>query len=117
MIEKKLRDFLRVTPNRFFEVDGDHVLVRFGKHKGTDIEDVPVDYLRWMQQEIDPLPEPVQRIINAVTGDTPVVNPGKSLAAKAREAAKTASPEVKKVLNESQKFSNLLAKRKNDAEW
>lgn len=35
----------------------------FGKHRGTDIADVPIDYLRWCLREITDAPEEFGKII------------------------------------------------------
>lgn len=32
--------------------------VRFGKHKGEEIKDIPSDYLQWIVEGLDPEPLP-----------------------------------------------------------
>jgi len=38
--------------------------LRFGKHKGEDIVDVDVDYLKWVEENIDWLSEQEREEIN-----------------------------------------------------
>lgn len=49
----------------YLEVTPDLVLFTFGKHKGTDIVDVPADYLRWALHEILDAPEEFHELIRA----------------------------------------------------
>lgn len=39
--------------------------IRFGKHKGKDIEDLPSDYIRWLIDNYDPNNEFEENFIDA----------------------------------------------------
>jgi len=38
--------------------------LKFGKHKGEDIMDIPIDYLKWFEENISNLSDPEREEIN-----------------------------------------------------
>ena len=38
--------------------------LKFGKYKGEDIMDVPIEYLKWFEENIEKLPDPDREEIN-----------------------------------------------------
>jgi hypothetical protein len=50
------------------------MILTFGKHSGKDTSDVPLSYIKWLEEQdwiTDPLREECQFLINRAEGDRP----------------------------------------------
>lgn len=56
--------FDNVEPQKL--ADPMEVVIPFGKHKGTKLKDVPIDYLKWCKENISNMREPLRSAVDEV---------------------------------------------------
>lgn len=115
--------------NRFVGVNADGGFIRFGKHRDVSLTDVVADspdYLEWMLDNIDDLPNDVREYIEFVQSheEDPIVS-GSGQAPRS-----TATPSTKALLEktraklaqskqskEKTQMAEVTERRKDEAEW